>query len=107
MAQVVEVSDDTFDAEVIQADTLVAAEFYTQFCPTCKRLTPVFEELSDDYSGRVKFVKADIAKAGERARKLAVLSAPSIVLLKNGEEVDRVAGYADRAKLAKMIDDQL
>ncbi len=107
MPQVVEVSDDTFDAEVSQAHGLVAAEFYTQFCPTCKRVTPIFEQLSDDYVGRAKFVKADVAKTGETAGKLAVLSAPSIVLFKDGKEVVRVVGYADKTKLADMLDSQL
>jgi thioredoxin 1 len=107
MPQVVEVTDDMFDTEVMQAKGLVVAEFYTQFCPACKRVTPIFEQLSDDYSGRARFVKADVAKAPEAARKVTVLSAPSIVLFKDGKEVDRVAGYVDKTKLAAIIDCQL
>ena len=104
MPQVVEVTDETFDAEVAQANTPVAADFYTQFCPTCKRVTPIFEQLSDEYGGRVKFVKVDIAKASETARRLAVLSSPSIIVLKSDQEVDRIAGYADRANLVRLIE---
>ena len=104
MPQVIEVTDETFETEVTQANIPVAADFYTQFCPTCKRVTPIFEQLSDEYSGRVKFVKLDIAKASETARRLAVLSSPSIIVLKGSQEVDRVAGYADRAKLARLIE---
>jgi len=107
MAEVVEVTDETFDAEVTQAETLVAAEFYTQFCPVCKRLTPVFEELASDYSGKAKFVKLDVARAAESARTFAVMSAPSVLLLKTGQEVGRSVGYADKGKLASMIDAQL
>jgi len=104
MPQVIEVTDETFETEVTQANIPVAADFYTQFCPTCKRVTPIFEQLSDEYSGRVKFVKVDIAKASETARRLAVLSSPSIIVLKGSQEVDRIAGYADRAKLARLIE---
>ena len=104
MPQVIDVTDETFDTEVTQANTPVAAEFYTQFCPTCKRVTPIFEQLSDEYSGRVEFVKVDVAKAAETARRLVVLASPSIVILKRSQEVDRIAGYADRAKLLSLIE---
>ncbi len=107
MAQITEVTDATFDAEVEESDRLVAAEFYTQFCPACKRLTPVFEELSDEYGGRAKFMKLDVAEAGETARKFGIMSAPTILLLKAGQEVGRHIGYADKAKLSGMIDSQL
>lgn len=104
MPQVIDVTDETFETEVTQADTPVAAEFYTQLCPTCKRVTPIFEGLSEDYSGRVKFVKVDVAKASETARNLAVLASPSIVVLRAGQEVDRIAGHADKAKLVRLIE---
>ena len=104
MGPVTEVTDATFDSEVAKADTLVAAEFYTQFCPVCKRLAPVFEELSNDYAGRVKFVKLDVAHAGETARKFAVMAAPTILLLKSGQELARHIGFADKPKLANLID---
>jgi thioredoxin 1 len=107
MPQVIDVTDETFETEVTQADTPVAAEFYTQLCPTCKRVTPLFEQLSDDYSGRVKFVKVDIAKAPEIARRLPVLSVPSVLVFKGGQELERVTGYADQAKLVRLIDDAL
>jgi thioredoxin 1 len=107
MANVVDVTDETFDAEVIQSDKLVAAEFYTRFCPVCKRLAPVFEELSNDYAGRVKFVKLNVAQAGETARKFAVMSAPTTLLLKSGQELARHMGFADRKKLSGIIDAHL
>jgi thioredoxin 1 len=104
MPQVVEVADETFEKEVSQADIPVAADFYAQLCPNCKRVTPIFEQLSDEYSGRVKFVKVDVAKASETARRHAVLAVPSIFVFKSGQEVDRIAGYADKAKLARLIE---
>lgn len=107
MAQLIDVTDETFDAEVKQADTLVAAEFYTRTCPVCKKLMPVLEELADDYSGKVKFVKLDVADAADLAQAFAIFSAPTVLLLRGGKEVARKAGYADKKKLAGMIDAQL
>ncbi len=107
MAQLIDVTDDTFDAEVKQADALVAAEFYTRTCPVCKKLIPVLEQLADDYSGKVKFVKLDVADAADLAQSFAIFSAPTVLLLKGGKEVARNAGYADKKKLAGMIDAQL
>ncbi len=107
MPQVTEVNDQTFDSEVAQSDKLVAAEFYTQFCPVCKRLSPIFEELSDEYAGKVKFVKVEATQARETARRFAVMSAPTILLLKSGKEVARHIGFADRKKLSGIIDAQL
>ena len=107
MAQLIDVTDETFDAEIKQADTLVVAEFYTRTCPVCKKLMPVLEQLADDYGGKVRFVKLDVANAAEQAQSFAIFSAPTILFLKSGKEVARSAGYADNKKLAGMIDAQL
>jgi len=107
MGEIIQVTDESFDAEVAQADKPVAAEFYTQFCSVCKRLAPVFEELAKDYSGKVKFVKLDAAQAGETARKFGVMAVPTILVLRSGKESGRHIGFADRKKLASMIDAQL
>ena len=104
MPQVIEVTDQTFDAEVVQSDKLVVAEFYTQFCPVCKRLSPIFEELSDEYGGKVKFVRIGATQARETASKFAVMAVPTILLLKSGKELARHLGFADKKKLAKLLD---
>ena len=107
MAQIVEITDATFDSEVMQAEGLVALEFFTSVCPVCKRLAPVFEELSADYAGKGRFAKADVAQTGEAARKFAIMSVPTVLLVKGGREVDRSVGYVDKKKLASLIDAHL
>jgi thioredoxin 1 len=107
MAQIVEITDATFDSEVMQAEGLVALEFYASVCPVCRRLAPVFEELSNDYAGKGKFAKADVAQTGESARKLVVMSVPTVLLVKGGREVDRSVGYVDKKKLARLLDAHL
>lgn len=104
---VTDVPEETFEKEVTQRETPVAAEFYTQLCPTCKRVTPIFEPLSDDYSGTVKFVKVDIAKAPEIGRRQPMLSVPSVFVFEGGQEIERVTGYADPAKLPRLIESAL
>ncbi len=67
-------------------------DFYADWCPPCQQMKPVFEELEKDFEGKVSFRKIDIDSEGGEAAKFKVLSVPTFVIIKDGQEVDRKVG---------------
>lgn len=99
------VSKDTFDAEVLNAEGLVLADFYSDSCVPCKRMSPVLAELEEDYGGEIKIAKININYDGELAVEYGVQAVPTIVFFKNGEEISRIVGLTKKAEIAATIDE--
>lgn len=84
------VSANDFEKEVLSADKTVLADFYSDSCAPCKRLSPVLFELEEKYSDRLKIVKININFDAELAEKYSVQAAPTLIFLKNGREEQRL-----------------
>ncbi len=98
------VNDQDFDAEVLQSDIPVMVDFYATWCGPCKSLTPIVEQLSGEYRGRVKFVKLDIDQAPGVASSAGIMSVPTLVLYKGGSEVQKIVGFRPKPELVKVLD---
>ena len=92
MANVVEVTDDTFEAEVIKAETPVLVDFWAPWCGPCKALGPVLSEIADERNTELKVVKVNIDDNQEYAFKLGVMSIPTLVVFKDGQPIDKIVG---------------
>ena len=107
MGSLIDVSDQTFQAEVIDSDKPVVVDFWAPWCMPCRMLTPVLEKVASKTNGNVKFFKMDVDKNHSTATKLGVMSIPSIAFFKNGEEVKRLIGVqqekAIKAELDKLL----
>ena len=97
-------TDDNFDAEVVKSDVPVLVDFFATWCGPCKMLTPVIEELADEYEGKAKIGKLDVDEAGQTASKFKVLSVPTIGFFKGGELVDQVVGFQPKEALKEKLD---
>jgi thioredoxin 1 len=97
-------SVDEFDSEVLAADRLVLVDFYSPRCPPCKRLAPVLGALSQDYPDRVKFTKVNVDDAPAVRDAYNVRGWPTLMLVRDGEVVDRWMGYTDKESIAARID---
>lgn len=97
MSNVKEVSDGTFEAEVLKSTTPVLIDFYATWCGPCKMMAPVIDEVANDYAGKLKVVKIDVDAAGETAASMGVTAMPTFVVVKNGQEVWRRLGAAPKA----------
>ena len=80
----------------------VAIDFWATWCGPCKMLGPVFEEISKEIKN-VKFAKADIDEVGEEAVELGVRGVPTIILFKDGKEINRIVGFLPKEMLKKQI----
>jgi len=92
VADVVEVTDDTFEAEVIKAETPVLVDFWAPWCGPCKALGPVLSEIADERNTELKVVKVNIDDNQEYAFKLGVMSIPTLVVFKDGQPIDKIVG---------------
>jgi thioredoxin 1 len=92
VANVVEVTDDTFEAEVIKAETPVLDDFWAPWCGPCKALGPVLSEIADERNTELKVVKVNIDDNQEYAFKLGVMSIPTLVVFKDGQPIDKIVG---------------
>ncbi|MGR3433430.1 MAG: thioredoxin [Shimia sp.] len=103
----VAVTDDTFDAEVRQADLPVVVDFWAEWCGPCKQIGPALEELSEEMDGKVKIVKVDVDQNPGTAASLGVRGIPALFLFKDGQVVSNKTGAAPKAQLQSWIDEAL
>lgn len=92
-----EVNDDGFDALIKEG--VIVIDFFAEWCGPCRTLAPVLEEVAGELSGKVKFAKLDIDKNHVTAKAHQVTSVPTIILYKDGEEVNRLVGLRDAGAL--------
>ena len=99
------VNDTNFDAEVLGSSEPVLVDFWAEWCPPCKAMDPVLDDLSRELAGRVKIVKLDVdANPGITAR-FNVRSMPTLIVFKDGEPVDyKVGAGQSRVQLIKWLD---
>ncbi|TVP85076.1 MAG: thioredoxin [Acholeplasmataceae bacterium] len=88
---------------VIGQQGIVAVQYYATWCGPCKMLKPVLDSLSDDMKD-VKFFRVDIDQYRQQAIEAGIRSVPTVVLYKDGEEVDRQAGYQPKERMASWME---
>lgn len=101
-ANVVEVTSQNFEEEVLKSDKPVLIDFYAEWCGPCKLLSPTVEEISNE-NENVKFVKIDVDKSEDIAMKYEIMAMPTLVLIQDGEEKDRVVGLVDKSTILDFI----
>jgi thioredoxin 1 len=90
----VHVSDDTFEELVLNAPVPVMVDFWAPWCGPCRMIAPIVEELAVKYEGRAVIAKINTDENVDVATNLGIMGIPTVILFQNGEEVDRVVGFA-------------
>jgi len=99
----VEVTEATFDSEVLKSPIPVMVDFWAEWCGPCKMIGPIIEELADSYAGKVKIVKVDIDNNPGLSMKYSIRSIPTILFFKNGNVVSQVVGAHKRAEYERHL----
>ncbi|MBS3809274.1 MAG: thioredoxin [Desulfobacterales bacterium] len=102
-----EISDETFDQEVLKADEVVLVDFWAPWCGPCKAIAPVVEEISKNYAGKVKVVKCNVDDNPATPSNYGIRAIPTLMLFKNGEKTEQIVGMVQKAKLEEAINNSL
>lgn len=100
--KVLEITSENFEKEVLESEKTVLVDFYADWCGPCKMLSPIVEEVAEEEEN-IKFVKLNIDNAEDIAIQYQVMSIPTLVVIKNGEEVNRSVGLIDKEKIKELI----
>ncbi len=99
----IEITNANFEEKVLNSDIPVLVDFWAEWCPPCKRLSPIVEEVSQEVSGKALVVKVNVDDAPELSAKYGVSSIPTLVLINKGEAVKSSVGFIPKEKILELI----
>jgi thioredoxin 1 len=104
---IVNISDDSFENDVLQAQGPVLVDFWAEWCGPCKMIAPVLEQVADEYDSKLRVAKLNIDDNPESAPRYGVRGIPTLILFRNGEVVGTKVGALSKAQLTQFIDNSL
>ncbi len=104
VGQLLDVTDSTFETEVVNSTTPVLVDFWAPWCGPCKAIGPVLGEIAAARGDALKIVKVNIDENQQMAQKLGVMSIPTMVFFKDGQPVDKIVGAHPKANIESRID---
>jgi len=104
---IVHVTDDSFHNEVIESDKPVLVDYWAEWCGPCKMIAPILDELSEEYSDRLKICKMDIDANQQTPPKFGIRGIPTLMLFKNGELEATKVGALSKSQLSAFIDSNI
>lgn len=107
MSKPANVTEQTFEAEVIKSDLPVLVDFWAEWCAPCRMVAPIVEDLAGDYEGRVKVVKVDVDSNQNLAMRFSIMSIPTLGVFNGGEMVERIVGFMPKTELKRRLEGAL
>lgn len=104
MANITQVGDENFEAEVIRSDLPVLIDFWAPWCGPCKTIAPIIEELATEYEGRLKVAKLNVDDNPATPSRYGVRGIPNLLIIKGGSVKEQIIGAVPKARLANAIE---
>lgn len=101
------VTDINFQKEVLESNVLTLVDFWAPWCVPCKMLTPVLEELAEEYKGRVKFTSVNTDDSPLTSMQLGIRSIPTVIVFKDGQMIDTRVGAQPKKVFSQILDKNL
>jgi len=106
-AQIIEVTDESFETEVLQSSQPVLVDYWAEWCGPCKMIAPVLSEIAAEYAGKVKIAKLNIDDNPDTPPRFGIRGIPTLMLFKNGEVEATKVGALSKSQLTAFIDSNL
>ena len=101
---IVDVTDSNFESVVLNSDIPTLVDFWATWCAPCRAITPIIEEMAEQYSGKVKIVKMNVDENPSTPGRYGVRGIPTLILFKDGKVVDQVVGAVPKKQIQELIE---
>lgn len=107
MSKVITIDDTSFDSTIANSDKPVFIDFWAEWCGPCRVVSPIIDELAEEYSDKITFAKLNVDLSPQSAASNQVMSIPTLILFENGEEKLRIIGSKTKGDFVKELEDYL
>jgi len=104
MSDLLQITDQNFETEVLKSDKPVLIDFWAQWCGPCRMIAPIVEELASEYNGKLKVAKLDVDAYGSIAQQYKILSIPTVMIFKDGKVASQIVGAVPKKDLVKHVE---